>query len=146
MAVTCQLVRVGPTELPAIRTEPVNVLELVDGEESGDRWADLDQAWEGLFDAFEAGGDRLGDVLFPSAPVADESEHGGPIVMLGEPDVVRSVAEALDGFQPGWRRRRRWPRPDPKMEPEYLQAHLEVARDFYRRAAAAGDAIAVIIG
>ena len=55
MAVTCQLVRLGPTELPAIRSAPVDVLDLVDREEPGGRWVDLDQAWEGLFDAFEAG-------------------------------------------------------------------------------------------
>ena len=146
MGATCQLVRLDPDQLAAIRAEPEDVYDLIDWDEPSDRWADLDRAWEGLFDVLEPRGDPLFSAIFPSAPLFDESQSSGPIVMLGEPDVVREVAEALAHFQPEWPRRRRWSRPAPQMDTEYLELHLEIMRDCYRRAAAHGDAIAVVIG
>ena len=79
----------------------------------------------------------------------DESEQGGQTIMLADPDLVVAVADALATFDPAGlipRGRSRRRRLDPGMDPEYLAAHLEVLRDCYRRAAADGEAVAVVIG
>jgi len=147
MGVTCQLVRVGCADLPAVRTMPFGVLDVIDWDHPTDRWVDLDQAWSHLMTAFETDEVLVG-ALRPGDPVFDESEAGGQVVMLAEPDLVRSVADALDEFQrvelpSSWRER--WRR-EPGVDAGYLEMNLDLLRQFYRRAEAAGEAVAVVIG
>lgn len=144
MGITCQLVRLRPAEVAAIRTEPIDVLDLIDWDEPSDRWIDIDQAWIGLLEAFDG---SLAPALLPGEPLFDESEHGGQTILLADPDLVRSSAHAMDRLDPTGLspRRSRWRRRS-EIDVGYLTAHFDALRDCYRRAAADGEAIAVVIG
>ena len=151
MSVTCQLVPLRHDEVQAVRSDPIAVGDLIDWDEPSDRWVDLDQAWGGLVLAFEAHDRRdttLLGALIPGPPLFDESEQGGQTIMLADADMVGAVADALERFDPAqlFPRRRSWRRRAPAMEPEYLADHLEVLLDCCRRAAADGEAVAVVIG
>ena len=100
------------------------------------------------FEAHDRRDSTLLGALIPGPPLFDESEQGGQTIMLADPDLVVTVADALARFDPAelFPRRRSWRGRDPGMDPEYLAAHLEVLRDCYRRAAADRDAVAVVIG
>ncbi len=142
MGITCQLVRLRPAEVAAIRTEPMDVLDLIDWDEPSDRWVDLDQAWTGLLDTFSGDG-SVAAALLPGEPLFDD---GGQTILLADPDLVRSSAVALDGLDPAdlTPRRSRWRR-RPETDVGYLTDHFDALRDCYRRAAADGEAIAVVI-
>ena len=147
---TCKLVRLGPDEVSGVRAEAIDVLDLIDWDHPTDRWLDLDEpAWMGLLAAFEAHdrGDSLTAAFLPGKPLFDESD-GRDMIMLAEPALVRSVADALDAFDPAEVSpppRRRWRR-QPRIDLDDLAPDLDELRNCYRRAAADGEAIAVVIG
>ena len=134
MGITCQLVRLDPGALAAIRGTPIDVLGFVDWDQPTDRWIDLDQAWLGLLGAFEAQAraDTLVQALLPGPPAFDESAAGGQTVTFADPQLVRTVAGALTGFDGS--------------DLDLLGPHLERLRDFYRLAASERQAVAVVIG
>jgi ABC-type amino acid transport substrate-binding protein len=141
MGVTCQLVRLDPAELPAIRSDPIEVIGLIEWDAPSDRWIDLDQAWLMLLAVFEAQprADTLVRAVLPGPPAFDESASGGQTVTFVDPDLVRLVAGALGGLDGAAIE-------GTGVDAAYLSAHLDVLRDFYRRAAAARQAVAVVIG
>lgn len=141
MGITCQLVRLDPGELAALRREPIDVLGFIDRDQPTDRWADLDQAWLGLMAAFEteARSDTLVQAIIPGRPAFDESAAGGQTVSFADPELVRTVAGALTGLDGAVLA-------GAGVDAGYVGPYLDRLRDFYRRAAAERQAVAVIIG
>jgi hypothetical protein len=146
MGITCQLVRLDPGELTAVRKQPIDVLGFIDWDQPTDRWADLDQAWLGLLAAFESQprSDTLVQAILPGPPAFDESAAGGQTVTFADPELVRTVAGALTGLDgavldgavlAG-----------AAVDTGYVSPYLNELREFYRRAAAGRQAVAVIIG
>lgn len=141
MGITCQLVRLDPAELATARQEPIGVLGFLDWDQPTDRWTDLDQAWLGLLAAFEAQprSDTLVQAILPGPPAFDESAAGGQTVTFADPEVVRIVAGALTGLDGSVLA-------GTGVDAGYVGGYLDELRDFYQRAAAARQAVAVIIG
>ncbi len=147
MGISCHLVRLRETEVPAIRAEPIDILDYLDEDQPAGRWVDLDQAWMGLLAVFgphDGPEDSLMRALIPDEPIFDESDSGGHTVMLAEPALVRVVADALDAFDRDAFAKRQ--SDGPTMDPDYLAGHFDPLRACYRQAADGGETIAVVIG
>lgn len=150
--------RLTPTALNDLLAEPRTVRDVLYGKrtaETPDRHLSIETAWHAIHyllngDAWGGTG-PLGQAALGGSPVGDEDLGYGPARFLVPREVIE-VSRALDGVSPD----DLWARFDPEAlreaeilpefdggagDREFLRFHYESLRDFFRTAAAEGEAI-----
>ncbi|NVI89554.1 YfbM family protein [Actinomadura sp. BRA 177] len=158
MGIRCRCIRVGSSDMDALRTDATTFVFSFDvdhlgGDPAQDKAIGIEKTWHALSHLLEKSSGPSADIFFTGAPLAEDCGYSPPLFL--DTDLVRSTTALLNRtpsrtllahynaqamqkaeIYPGT-----WDAADDEFNLQWLRGHYEKLVTFCNTAAASGDAM-----